>query len=315
VRFIFSSIVSLLIRVFIMITRAYEYDRLQEDKILQTQKSCILSNKRNIVAHRDHSNQLRRDGRIRKAQEHQTNLHTFEEIEDEIAAELEARKASQAYTKELHEKKKVLQASTGIKRRRNPTKATKGKVVMLLEPVTSLETEKQELQGLNEVSDLDTGLNMSQELDDASMGGLETTGFGIEEVDGGLTVPNPIDHLVDLDADNRKQTLTGHNAANLPVTNPTPTDAESQMTLSVQGPQMPPTLSVHEPLEPLPASAPDPTPGTEAGSSLLGRSQRIRTAPKTFGEAATTDFSEVDMPKRPRKRRPQKQRKNRTKDQ
>jgi hypothetical protein len=269
---IFSGVFYLLIRVYI--TRAYEYDRHQEDKILQVEKSCILSNKRNTIAHRDHSNQLRRDGRIRKAQEHRTNLITFEEIEDELAAELEARKASQVYTKELREKKKLLQTSTGIKKRRNPMKAAKGKGAMPLEPV---ETDQPDPE------------------DDA----METAGVSpneSEEVDAGLMGDNPTDLLVAYP--NTNETLTD-DPVNHPIADTTVSDSQTPPTLSVQGP-----LEGADVLTLVSGSGP-----------LLGRSQRIRTVPKTFGEAATTEFSDVDTPKRPRKRCPRKQQKKQHKNQ
>jgi hypothetical protein len=160
---------------------------------------------------------LHHDGRICKAQEHQTNLTTFEEIEDELAAELEARKALQAYTKELREKKKLLQTSTGIKKRHNPMKVAKGKGAMPLEPVETdqpdPEDDAMEMAGVSP--------NESEEVDAGLMAGL----IGDDPTD----LP-----VADLNANKTKETLTDDlvnhptlTTANLPIADATVSNSQT----------------------------------------------------------------------------------------
>jgi hypothetical protein len=244
---------------------------------------------------------LRRDGRIRKAQEHRDNLTTFEEIEDELAAELEARKASQAYTKELRGKKKLLQVSAGIKKRRNPLKAAKAKGAVPLEPAETVQPgpaddAMETVDKDNEVGDeVDMGLMVDFVGDEAdgTRDDLPTANAtaSASGVMGCNTTDLPVPYL------SADKTLAGDEPIGILISD----------TTALASQPTPVLLNADETVD-ASASASEPTPvlGTDIRSSM-GRSQRIRTAPKTFGEAATTEFSDVETPKRPKKRRSRKQ--------
>jgi hypothetical protein len=107
-----------------------------EDKVIRAENDCILPNKRNTIAHRDHSNRLRRDGRAQKAAQRKLTLEAFQDIDEQIAAEISARKESQAVTKELRERRKLLLVTSGIPNQQH--RVRKGKSAMIPE---QLDTE------------------------------------------------------------------------------------------------------------------------------------------------------------------------------
>lgn len=101
------------------VVRAYELDCDVEAKLGQAEEDCILPNNRNTKPERDHNNRKRKEARSRKATERQTAQEDLEDLDAQIESAAAAGKASQALAKELREKRKALQAVTGVKQKKS----------------------------------------------------------------------------------------------------------------------------------------------------------------------------------------------------
>ncbi|EDR04794.1 uncharacterized protein LACBIDRAFT_330283 [Laccaria bicolor S238N-H82] len=101
------------------IQKAYELDCDVEAKLGQAEDDCILPNNRNTKPECDHNNRKRKEARSRKATERQTAQEDLEDLDAQIESAAAAGKASQALVKELREKRKALQAVTGVKQKKS----------------------------------------------------------------------------------------------------------------------------------------------------------------------------------------------------
>ncbi|KAF7800308.1 hypothetical protein EIP86_011557 [Pleurotus ostreatoroseus] len=101
------------------IQAAYELDRKQLSKIQETDRTFILPNHRNTMSQRMHANTKRKDARREKAAARHEASETLENLERQIAEQDAARKAAMTAAKELRAQRKILQETSGVKRKRN----------------------------------------------------------------------------------------------------------------------------------------------------------------------------------------------------
>ncbi|KAJ7440399.1 hypothetical protein B0H11DRAFT_1660472, partial [Mycena galericulata] len=100
------------------IQTAYKLDLSVEEKLRAIDINCVLPNHLNTKPHRDHRNDARRSSHFRQAVERSEARLELESIDDAI-------QNSTALTRELREKKKLLQNTTGVKKTKR--KGEKGK--------------------------------------------------------------------------------------------------------------------------------------------------------------------------------------------
>ncbi|KAJ7196031.1 hypothetical protein GGX14DRAFT_327140, partial [Mycena pura] len=100
----------------VAIQTAYKLDLETEAKFKLMEKECVLVNPNNSKAKRDRKNASRRETHHRHALERNDARCELEEIDLALEQEAEARKASNIFTKELRERKKSIQAASGVKK-------------------------------------------------------------------------------------------------------------------------------------------------------------------------------------------------------
>ncbi|KAJ7510558.1 hypothetical protein B0H11DRAFT_2401870, partial [Mycena galericulata] len=100
----------------VAIQTAYKLDLQVEEKIKLMEANCVLVNHRNTKSERDRNNAARRTSHHQQALERVTARDELEQIELALQKELEARKSSNELSKELREKKKALQLTSGVKK-------------------------------------------------------------------------------------------------------------------------------------------------------------------------------------------------------
>ncbi|KAJ7232996.1 hypothetical protein B0H12DRAFT_1028746, partial [Mycena haematopus] len=100
----------------VAIQTAYKLDIETEAKFKLMENQCVLFNHHNSKAKRDRRNASRRETHHRQALERNSARSELEEIDLALEQEAEARKVSNALTKELRDKKKVIQAESGVKK-------------------------------------------------------------------------------------------------------------------------------------------------------------------------------------------------------
>lgn len=105
-----------------MINSAKELDLTQATKRRQAEEDSVLPNHRNTFMHRLHKNLKRKDSHRAKMTERRVAADTIEDLEAQILQDREAAKALQVNVRDLQSKKKALQQTTGVKRRRNTEK-------------------------------------------------------------------------------------------------------------------------------------------------------------------------------------------------
>ncbi len=101
---------------------AEELDRGQLSKIQIAEKNFVLPNTRNTVGHRMESNVRRRTSRHQAALARKEASDETEDLNKQISDLQATQKASKEELKNLRERKRALQAVSGVKRRCNPAK-------------------------------------------------------------------------------------------------------------------------------------------------------------------------------------------------
>ncbi|KAJ7029437.1 hypothetical protein C8F04DRAFT_962809, partial [Mycena alexandri] len=91
----------------------YQVDKTVADEIEASMRTGILSNPNNEIFHREARNSQRRSAQARKARESQAVNDESAELRLKIAAELEARRGSNARTKELNEQLQLVTGTSG----------------------------------------------------------------------------------------------------------------------------------------------------------------------------------------------------------
>ncbi|KAJ7719347.1 hypothetical protein DFH07DRAFT_761173, partial [Mycena maculata] len=98
------------------IQTAYRLDLQVEEKIKLMEANCVLVNHRNTQSQRDRNNAARRASHHQQALNRVSAQNELEDIDLALQKEAEARKASTEHSKELREKKKALQMTSGVKK-------------------------------------------------------------------------------------------------------------------------------------------------------------------------------------------------------
>ncbi|KAJ7033971.1 hypothetical protein C8F04DRAFT_906737, partial [Mycena alexandri] len=100
----------------VAIQTAYKLDLEVEAKIKLMEKNCVLVNHNNSKSIRDRHNAARRASHHQQALDRNDAQKKLEEIDLALEQEAEARKTSNQITKDLREKKKTLQTTSGVKK-------------------------------------------------------------------------------------------------------------------------------------------------------------------------------------------------------
>lgn len=120
-----------------------------EEKLHLAETNHILPRHRNTLPNRMHNGILRRQATSRKKAQRESDINLADEIEEQLREEADARCASNARTQELREKKKALQAVTGVRKRRQAGKAIKGKTASIPDGSDSSDEENTALSPLD----------------------------------------------------------------------------------------------------------------------------------------------------------------------
>ncbi|KAF9032434.1 hypothetical protein BJ165DRAFT_1568600 [Panaeolus papilionaceus] len=110
------------------------------ERIALAEKNCILPNHRNTKPERDHNNRKRQEARARKLTARQEATEEVLDIVGELSALTEAQKGIKERAKELHQRKKDIEVTEGI--RRTPLKpSARGKLTIPTENDILLESD------------------------------------------------------------------------------------------------------------------------------------------------------------------------------